>query len=186
MQRRRSYGFRFTKLIGVIALAILLPAGPATAQNPPSATPASPSPQLAQEHLEDLVLEAQTLQLINQHRQNQGLPPLKANPLLATIARGHSQDMADRDYFKHCAPGGICAPERLSKGGYAWQRYGENIAAGTSDPREVLDLWLNSPPHRAILEGQDVSEAGVGYSDGFTLNMQGFWTLLVAEPQRPR
>jgi uncharacterized protein YkwD len=51
-----------------------------------------------------LELEKQIHVLINEERKKQGLPSLSYNDKLNIIARKHSQDMANRNYFSHKDP----------------------------------------------------------------------------------
>jgi len=39
---------------------------------------------------------------------------------------------------------------------------GENLAAGTIGPAEVVEGWLESPPHRKTLLGASYEDLGVG------------------------
>src|SRR5262245_16971599 len=53
----------------------------------------------APEPAPDTTLEQQVLTLTNTLRQQNGCPALQSSPELTTAARGHSQDMADKNYF---------------------------------------------------------------------------------------
>jgi uncharacterized protein YkwD len=39
---------------------------------------------------------------------------------------------------------------------------GENIAAGISEPSEVVNAWMNSPDHRASIMNPDFTMLGTG------------------------
>ncbi len=108
--------------------------------------------------------EDQAVYLTNLARRQVGLPPLKNCPQLRTAARGHSQDMADHDYFGHTGSDGSTLADRLSAAGYAgWVTAGENIAAGYTTPESVMDGWLNSTVHMENIYSQLYREIGVGY-----------------------
>ena len=65
------------------------------------------------------------------------------------IAQAHSQDMADRDFFSHTGSDGRSPFQRMRDAGYSYRRAAENIAAGSTSPAEVVDMWMGSPGHRA-------------------------------------
>ncbi|MFD2055712.1 CAP domain-containing protein [Mesorhizobium calcicola] len=106
--------------------------------------------------------------------------PLAMNDLLLSAARGHSQDMIDRDYFAHDEPGagGRDPFERMTAAGYNWDWAGENIAYqsthGTLTPEMTLQLHQllfvdpNYPGrgHRVNLMNPDFQEVGVGQAQG--------------------
>jgi len=39
---------------------------------------------------------------------------------------------------------------------------GENIAAGQLSPEEVVQAWMDNPPHRAVILNADFHEIGIG------------------------
>ena len=54
--------------------------------------------------------------------------PLAMNETLLSVARAHSQDMINRDYFAHDTPEGVTAFQRIANAGYSAIAAGENIA----------------------------------------------------------
>ena len=122
--------------------------------------------------------------LINRERQIRGELPVDYDPLLASIARSHSEDMCVRNYFAHTAPG----PEPSTP----MDRYlaavsqrpqyamvGENIyyRSATDSPddyaAEANTAFMNSPGHRANILMQAYTRVGVGiYVDPVT---GAFW-----------
>jgi uncharacterized protein YkwD len=116
--------------------------------------------------------------LVDAHRATVGCGALVRHDGLAAVAQAHSVDMAQRGYFSHDTPEGESPFDRLADAGITYQAAGENIAYGTSDPREVLDLWLASPGHRANIENCGFTHQGVGLS-------AGYWTHLFATNPSP-
>ena len=45
--------------------------------------------------------------------------PLAMNETLLSVARAHSQDMINRDYFAHDTPEGVTAFQRIANAGYS-------------------------------------------------------------------
>jgi uncharacterized protein YkwD len=101
---------------------------------------------------------------INVERARHGLPALAANPSAEAAASSHARDMVRRRYFSHRRAGGPSLGRRLRLAGWRGRSAGEAIAYGcgtSSTPVATLRMWMNSPPHRAILLGS-WSSAGVG------------------------
>ena len=108
--------------------------------------------------------------VVNAERARHGLRPLRASRRLGAAARIHAADMVGRGYFAHERPGWTL-PGRLRAAGWAGSASAEAIAWGCGRlgvPRAVLDSWLASPPHRAIVLGR-FSRAGVGLAVGSPL-----------------
>ena len=123
---------------------------------------------------------------VNDRRADHGLEPLEWDGTVASVARAHSADMADRDYFAHTNPDDEDPFDRFREVDDYCRGYGENIALtwldrpvnGPDDAdvdthytaEEVagglVDQWMNSTEHReAILEehgGPEWDRGGVG------------------------
>lgn len=126
------------------------------------------------------------IEVVNRVRWEQGrLPPLKVDPTLERAALGHSQDMAEYDFFGHDGVDMSSPWDRIEAQGYeTWFILGENIASGYRTPEEVVQAWLDSPNHRANMLNEEMREAGVGYVfeeddlyPGETWGYQHYWTL---------
>lgn len=139
--------------------------GPAkpTASRPPS--PSEPNATYRQ----------QVLDLTNQQRSKVGCPALRMDSRLQQAAQGHSQDMADKDYFAHNDPDGTTPWDRAKSAGYP-DPSAENIAMGYPTPAKVMDAWMNSPGHRANILSCDSHDLGVGYV--VDPNRGAIWTQL--------
>lgn len=120
------------------------------------------------------------LTLTNDYRRQYGLAPLRLNPLLSAIAQSHSQDMAHNDFFDHRSSNGSTVFDRFLQGGYGYRSGGENIAAGFSTPKSVVNAWIRSPGHRANLLTPFFQEMGVGFvhlpSDPGKIKLRYYWT----------
>lgn len=101
--------------------------------------------------------------------------PLRLEPLLQTAARAHAKDMAERDYFDHDTPEGLDPFDRMREAGYRGCAMGENIAAGQTDPAEVVSGWLESPGHCSNILSPEFDALGVGYFEGMGGELQRFW-----------
>ena len=69
--------------------------------------------------------------------------------------------MAQRNQLTHNSKNGDDLGKRLSKAGYRWRTYAENVAMGYPDERTVLQGWINSSGHCANIMNPNVKEMGV-------------------------
>src|SRR5581483_6991245 len=119
-------------------------------------------------HADDIgVLEQQVHDLVNSHRSSMGLNPLNYSEEIADVARRHSRNMANG----YVSMGHEGAEERgrvlLRTIGYTEfaENVGANSLAASSTVQAAVTGWLNSPGHRANLEGNfDLTGVGVAHS----------------------
>jgi len=81
-------------------------------------------------------LELDIHELINTERKNLGLSLLSWDENIAKIARSHSQDMANRNYFAHDSPEGISPAQRGLQ--YGYQECGDRATIELSHKYEQL------------------------------------------------
>ncbi|SDK69588.1 CAP domain-containing protein [Natronincola ferrireducens] len=105
--------------------------------------------------------ERQVFDLTNATRVRFGKPPLQWEDTARIAARGHSKDMAKRNFFSHDNPDGKGPSDRIEAQGIYWQRSGENIAAGQTCAIFAHENWMNSIGHRESILG-DFKRLGVG------------------------
>lgn len=115
--------------------------------------------------------------LINAERAARGLPPFHWVPELTQAARGHSHDMADHDFVSHEGSDGSWPEERMRRAGYEPLAWGEVVFAGTDDAEAVLQGWLESPAHRAILLSETLEDFGIGYARNLASTYVHYWTV---------
>jgi uncharacterized protein YkwD len=106
--------------------------------------------------------EASLLTTMNNVRKSYGLPAFRIDYHLVRAARGHSADMLRRQYFAHGSVGG-----RVLASGARGPLFGEDLAwAQNITATWVVDHWLASPRHRAILLRPGFHRVGIGYAFG--------------------
>jgi uncharacterized protein YkwD len=120
---------------------------------------------------------ASFVKLMNEHRRSLGLSPLIWDSRVAAVAKAHSRDMYERDYFSHITPEGRTTWDRLAKRGVTYSRAGENIAWGQTTGRAVLEAWLDSPHHRENIERGSFTHHGVG-------KVGTYWTHVFIRPPK--
>jgi len=106
--------------------------------------------------------ERSLLSTMNAARASNGLPPLRVDFHLVHAARGHSVDMMRHQYFAHGSLAG-----RAVASGARGPLFGEDLAWATGmTPQWVVDHWLASPAHRAVLLRPGFRRVGIGIAFG--------------------
>jgi uncharacterized protein YkwD len=126
--------------------------------------------------------EQKILELTNQAREQEKLPPVKLNALLFEAARGHSANMARKGEMKHELDRKR-VPDRVNATGYRWAEVGENIAETDGDPAAVIFKgWMDSKGHRANILNPVFTEIGIG----IVRNDKGetYYTQVFAKPKK--
>lgn len=132
---------RIPHICAVLGLAALLLAAPA------GAAPMSSG-------------ERSVLSEMNRVRAQHGLAPLRFDATLQRAARAHTRSMVARNVFAH---GDFAS--RMRRFGVRAPYLAENLAWGSgsaSSPRALVQMWLNSPPHRKNLLRAGFRRVGVG------------------------
>ncbi|MER6530132.1 CAP domain-containing protein [Streptomyces sp. NPDC001508] len=135
------------------------PSAPAEAPET-SAAPESPSAPAATSTASETA--TRILELVNDERSKAGCSALTLNDTLTKAAQAHSEDMAAHRNMSHTGSDGSMPGDRLTKAGYAWSAYGENVAYGYSGPEQVMAAWMSSPGHKANILNCSFKEIGVG------------------------
>ena len=104
---------------------------------------------------------------LNQIRKDAGLEPLLWNAELEAVARLHSENMAEYQFFGHRDLDGKVVSDRATSGGVnSWRAIGENIAynRGFKDPvAEAVAGWMDSAAHKRNLLDENWKESAVGW-----------------------
>lgn len=109
--------------------------------------------------------EQELLRLVNVERRRAGLEELAYDEEIAAVARAHSFDMWDRQYFAHENLDGDTLVDRMKEGEVAFGMAGENLALTKSVERAHEGL-MNSPGHRRNILDPDFKRIGIGVVDG--------------------
>ncbi len=113
----------------------------------------------------DPASEEQMVALVNEERVNEGLPPLRVDDRLVTVARDHSLDMFNRRYFSHVTPEGQDLSFRARQQNVEYRIIGENL--GYAPDVEMAHTGLmNSDAHRQNILDPTFTRIGIGIIDG--------------------
>jgi len=110
-------------------------------------------------YLEMHAVEIKLVEQTNQQRIAHGLSPLKLDNGLMKSARRHTAWMTNTNSFVHTS-----------------DPVAENIAYGASNSEHAIDMWMNSPGHRANMLGgyRRIGVAAYVAQDGTTYWCQQF------------
>lgn len=114
--------------------------------------------------------ESSLLAEVNAFRGSRGLSQVVVSDTLTSAAKWMATDMAVNNYFSHTSLDGRTPTQRMSDFGYpaftTWA--GEDLAAGYTSAADVLQGWINSPAHLAVLTNPAYRTIGIGraYSTG--------------------
>lgn len=110
--------------------------------------------------------ESQVQQLINVRRAAHGLPRLKFASCPDGTAEVWSRHLASTDEFYHQSMTSL-----LDKCNAMYA--GETLGRGTMSPRTLVQMWMHSPPHRAVLLSSKSRRVGIGA----TYDAYGRWVV---------
>jgi uncharacterized protein YkwD len=124
------YSFYQTHIANALILVLfILPAcAPSAAKIDRTKLVHRPQPKIVVPNLEKKIHY-----LINKERRKQGLSPLSWDDKLSNIAKGHSTDMAKRNYFAHNSPDGHDFSYRYKEGSYSCAVRIENTIYGGAE-----------------------------------------------------
>jgi uncharacterized protein YkwD len=104
------------------------------------------------------------LTLINDHRRANNRAPLALQDQLGIAAELHSQDQAGRDRGGHDGSDGSNAGQRITRAGYDWSAWGENVFWSKPDgaAQAAFNWWKASSGHNANMLSPTFTEIGIG------------------------
>ncbi|WP_055489121.1 CAP domain-containing protein [Streptomyces sp. TP-A0356] len=152
-------------------------ATPTAARAPKASAPAAPtSPSTPKATATASGATARIVELVNAERSKVGCSPVTLNATLAKVAQAHSEDMASHQNMSHTGSDGSSPGDRITRAGYNWSTYGENVAYGYATPEKVMAGWMSSPGHKANILNCAFKEIGVGFAQPDNYWTQDFGT----------
>jgi uncharacterized protein YkwD len=120
--------------------------------------------------------------MISLYRQNNGLGGLAVDPELMKLAEQQSQAMASRNKLDHDVKGPLA--KRLNGSGYPATLAVENVSAGYHTLAEAFSGWRDSPPHKANMLKNGVTNLGIAAIYAPNTKYKVFWTLILASSEK--
>lgn len=118
----------------------------------------------------------EVLTLTNEARKKKGLAALEYELRLEKSAQWMADDMATKNYFSHEDSFGRTIGQRIPSFGYTdYAVLRENIAAGYSSAKEVVDSWLESPGHYKNIMCPKSKHLGIGFSENRDSKFKLYW-----------
>jgi uncharacterized protein YkwD len=120
--------------------------------------------------------------MISLYRQNNGLGAVAVDPELMKLAEQQSQAMAGRNKLDHDVKGPLA--KRLNGSGYPATVAVENVSAGYHTMAEAFSGWRDSPPHKANMLKNGVTNLGIAAIYAPNTKYKVFWTLILASSEK--
>ncbi len=125
------------------------------------------------------------IELLNEVRAINEAGPLSMDSKLTAVAEQHAAYMLQYNTLSHSGRNESNFEKRILNEGYSYKSAAENIAFGAASNEEVLDIWMNSPPHKENLINPQFTEIGIGVAPVLhqaPKNHQRYWSLSLAVP----
>ena len=106
-------------------------------------------------HLSSGAYERGVQYWVNRQRARHGLRALRFASCTDAVAESWGQYLASNNAFYHQSMTTI-----MKRCHARWA--GETLARGSVTPRGVVRMWMNSPPHRAVLMSRSPRTIGIG------------------------
>lgn len=119
-----------------------------------------------------------TVELINVYRTENGLPELNIDRKLCLMACYRSEEQASQLYVSHQRIDGRDSFTIKEDFGYASSIFGEVCGQYQELPEEIVNDWMMSPGHAAILMNGQLTKIGIGVVAGSNGGL--FWTGLLS------
>ena len=113
--------------------------------------------------------DQEMLALVNAERAARRLAPLALDVRLNAAARRHVEDMREHCFLSHEGSDGSTAKERMADAGYPDGMAEVAASGGTFPAAFIVDAWMDSTKHRAILTNENARHIGLasgGYAPG--------------------
>lgn len=103
-------------------------------------------------------IELEILKLINDYRSTKDLPSLMKMNIISTVAKSHTNYMVEINQVNHDH-----FSERYEKlvTEVNAKIVGENVAYGYNSAQGVVNSWIKSTEHRALLENEKYTHFGI-------------------------
>lgn len=126
---------------------------------PSTPVPAVPQTQIAP--VQPVEQVPGVLAAVNEYRATKQLAPLKLDTQLNASAQAKAGDLVLNQYWSHTTLDGREPWSFIREAGYSYTEAGENLAKCYDSADAVVQAWIASPTHEAVLVG-DYADVGFG------------------------
>jgi len=109
---------------------------------------------------------------------------LTSHTILQKVAKIHSRNMAEENFFSHQDNDGLQVWDRATNAGYSYATIAENIATGQDTTGEVHDGWLGSAGHCANLMSPKITHFGAACVISENTDNQPYWTTVFGRERK--
>ncbi len=114
--------------------------------------------------------------------KREAAPALEWHCVLAQVAKNHSQDMGEVNFFAHTGSDGLSPFDRMKNAGYQFRIAGENIVAGGDSNSSMMNRWLNSEGHCNNIMNPNLTQMGAGLDEPSAARHKRYWTAVFGKP----
>jgi uncharacterized protein YkwD len=171
--QRRGWTARMTSRLGAFGMTAALAGGGLATVVPMMCAPAVSTPAATPTQ--------QVVSLTNAQRAANSQRALTINAQLTYAAQAHANDQANRDTMTHTGSDGSNAGTRIQRSNYPVRNWGENVAAGYTDPTTLVNAWMASPTHRANIVSGNFTQIGVAVA--YAADGTAYWAMELGSPQ---
>ena len=127
-------------------------------------SPDHQAPDLSEQEQKEVNLanELQLFDLVNSIRVRMGVDPVDFHEEIAIVAKEHSIDMYNNNYFNHTSPTTGEPEDRVAEANILYSLVRENIAFGQSDAIKAHEGLMNSLGHRETILNAELKGLGTG------------------------
>ena len=111
-------------------------------------------------------------ELTNSERAKYGLPSLKRSPLLDELAQEKAKSMHDNGETTYISHSGFEQRAAIANSA-GFLLVAENIAYGGFEASSFIDMWMNSPGHRANILDPNMTSIGIGVYGKYAVQLFG-------------
>ncbi len=129
----------------------------------------------------DPMMASRVIQLVNQARQQNGLPPVVMDQKLTQVAQALADDLARRRTLSNADASGNGIGQRFLAADYVYALADEAVSGGQPTPGAVVAALLSQPANRDTLLTPAAHDAGVGYvfrpDDAGGIGLGTYWVI---------
>ncbi len=121
----------------------------------------------------------QIILLTNQARQRASLMTVTSDRRLMQAAQAKAEAMAAAQHFAHALPDGRRAWDFMRSADYRYAHAGENLAIHFTSEKRMVQAWLASPTHRAVILNARYEHIGIGIARGEFQGHRGWYVVQI-------